>query len=89
MIGTKKKEEKYFELSLCVRDNDGKPTGKYKTIEADSGDKLAKFWHRHGGDNKRKKHKVSDAAKSDDVQTALKEASSYTEKIRKKRRLED
>ena len=46
-----------FELTLCVRDHTGNPTGQKKTYSTDSGYKLWSFLNRFQGRPKRRKKK--------------------------------
>ena len=92
MIGTNKDSEKSFELVVLVKDNQGNPTGKKKSITSDAGSDLDKFWWRYNGHNKldKKKRKQGNAAKSEqDIKVGIKEAENYTKKVRDKRGLED
>lgn len=46
---------KSFELVMVMRDRDGNPTGKTRTIVTDESDKLYDFYMRNKGKPKRKK----------------------------------
>jgi len=88
-IGSKGKIEKHtFELVVEIKDNEGKPTGVKKSYGTDDAVRLHRFWLRNSGSIK-KKRKKADAAQGKDVDAALKEVETHTNKIRQQRKLED
>ncbi len=48
---------KTFELMIQIKDHQGNPTGRTKTIATDEPSKLAYFWYRNRAPQKKKKGK--------------------------------
>lgn len=66
-----------IELSMCIRDKNGKPVGR-KEIIADSGSDICDFFERNTTVvRKKRKKKVAKAAKGSQVKEALDEVETY------------
>ncbi len=48
---------KTFELTVQIRDSQGKPTGRTKTITSDDAGKISQFWYRNRPLHKKKGNK--------------------------------
>lgn len=89
-IGSNVKQKSTFELTLNVRDRNGKSTGQQKSYSTEDPVKLHQFFIRNSSIIKKKKRNKSNVAKAGtETREALKEAEQHTKMIRKKRKLED
>lgn len=64
-----------FEIELCVRNPEGQPTGRTKSLSTDDPHKLWEFWNRHRGRPRRKKKKeqVPTAKEADKIMSEMKD----------------
>ena len=70
-----------IELSMCIRDKDGKVTG-IKNIVADNGNDICEFFERNAPPRKKRKKKVvAKAAKGGQVKEALDEVETYMKEL--------
>jgi len=76
-----KKNTKTFELVVQLKNNKGKNTGHIKSIATNDSSKLSDFWSRYGNPKVKRKKKVRAAITTKEIDTAVKEANEYAEKI--------
>lgn len=88
-IGQREVFEPTFEIVLHLRDKEGKPIGQKKSYITSNPSKLHDFWIRNSGTTKKKRKKVEAASSEKDIQQAIKEVQTYTQEIRRKKKLEE
>jgi len=67
-----------FGITVILRDAQGNPTGRTKTLHSDKAYKISDFYNRHRGKPKRKKKRK--LPKTKDAEKHLKEVGEYAEK---------
>jgi len=56
-------EYRSYEVTLCVRDKDGKPTDQTKTLRTNNPEELSNFWLLHQQNPKRKPKQINQSKK--------------------------
>ena len=61
---------KTFELTVQIKDSQGKPTGRTKTLTSDDAGKIAHFWYRHRAPLRKKKGGKTSSQSPNDKEAA-------------------
>ncbi len=79
-IGSEVKEQRRFELVMQVRDNQGRLTGRTKSIQSDNAADLETFFIRNTVAKKKKKKAGAAAKTTSEINQAIKEIEKHTVK---------
>lgn len=96
MINFKSTTSKRFELVSQVRDKDGQPTGKTKSLATDDSGELWQHYMKHKAKPKHKKRSKDKIAKdarslprSQEAEKIVRDMASYAKSVRKVKRNQD
>lgn len=78
-------KSKKFEISIIVKDHFGNPTNVRREFATDSSEELCTYWSRNNGYVRKQNNRNNRAATKEEVEKAVKEASSYADSLQQKR----